>query len=100
MLCVASDVLFSFPDILLMIAIVPLSGPGIINAHRWKQVFTVPAGLYHAKRYLAQKGSLYVEVAQSSRKDRRLLVCTYFPTIQSLIVNFTMRIGSAIIMLP
>ena len=44
------------------------------------------------------KGSLYVEVAQSlGCKDSRLLFVHIFPgTIQSLIVNFTMRIGSTI----
>ena len=47
---------------------------------------------------LAVKSSLYVEVARSlGCKDARILFVHIFPgTIQTLIVNFTMRIGSAI----
>ena len=80
----SADVLFSFPDILLAIAIVAILGPGIINVMR--------------SATLTVKNSLYVEVAQSlGCKDNRLLFVHIFPgTIQSLIVNFTMRIGSAI----
>ena len=95
----ASDVLFSFPDILLAIAIVALLGPGIINVFIAVMVFTVPSfARIMRSATLAVKGSLYVEVAQSlGCKDRRLLFVHIFPgTIQSLIVNFTMRIGSAI----
>ena len=45
------------------------------------------------------KGSLYVEVARSlGCKDRRILWVHIFPgTIQSMIVNFTMRVGTAIL---
>ena len=95
----ASDVLFSFPDILLAIAIVALLGPGIINVFIAVMVFTVPSfARIMRSATLAVKGSLYVEVAQSlGCKDSRLLFVHIFPgTIQSLIVNFTMRIGSAI----
>ena len=95
----ASDVLFSVPDILLAIAIVALLGPGIINVFIAVMVFTVPSfARIMRSATLAVKGSLYVEVAQSlGCKDSRLLFVHIFPgTIQSLIVNFTMRIGSAI----
>ncbi len=95
----ASDVLFSFPDILLAIAIVAILGPGIINVFIAVMVFTVPSfARIMRSATLAVKGSLYVEVAQSlGCKDGRLLFVHIFPgTIQSLIVNFTMRIGSAI----
>lgn len=94
-----SDVLFSFPDILLAIAIVAILGPGIINVLIAVMVFTVPSfARIMRSATLAVKGSLYVEVAQSlGCKDSRLLFVHIFPgTIQSLIVNFTMRIGSAI----
>ena len=94
-----SDVLFSFPDILLAIAIVAILGPGIINVLIAVMVFTIPSfARIMRSATLAVKGSLYVEVAQSlGCKDRRLLFVHIFPgTIQSLIVNFTMRIGSAI----
>ena len=94
-----SDVLFSFPDILLAIAIVAILGPGIINVLIAVLVFTIPSfARIMRSATLAVKGSLYVEVAQSlGCKDSRLLFVHIFPgTIQSLIVNFTMRIGSAI----
>lgn len=94
-----SDVLFSFPDILLAIAIVAILGPGIINVLIAVMVFTIPSfARIMRSATLAVKGSLYVEVAQSlGCKDSRLLFVHIFPgTIQSLIANFTMRIGSAI----
>ena len=94
-----SDVLFSFPDILLAIAIVAILGPGIINVLIAVMVFTIPSfARIMRSATLAVKGSLYVEVAQSlGCKDSRLLFVHIFPgTIQSLIVNFNMRIGSAI----
>ena len=94
-----SDVLFSFPDILLAIAIVAALGPGIINVFIAVAVFTVPSfARIMRSATLAVKGSLYVEVARSlGCKDGRILFKHIFPgTIQSLIVNFTMRIGSAI----
>ena len=94
-----SDVLFSFPDILLANAIVVILGPGIINVLIAVMVFTIPSfARIMRSATLAVKGSLYVEVAQSlGCKDSRLLFVHIFPgTIQSLIVNFTMRIGSAI----
>lgn len=95
----SSDVLFSFPDILLAIAIVAILGPGIVNVFIAVMVFTIPSfARIMRSATLAVKGSLYVEVAQSlGCKDGRLLFVHIFPgTIQSLIVNFTMRIGSAI----
>lgn len=94
-----SDVLFSFPDILLAIAIVAILGPGIVNVFIAVMVFTVPSfARIMRSATLSVKSSLYVEVAQSlGCKDGRLLFVHIFPgTIQSLIVNFTMRIGSAI----
>lgn len=94
-----ADVLFSFPDILLAIAIVALLGPGIINVFIAVAVFTVPSfARMMRSATLAVKGSLYVEVARSlGCKDGRILFIHIFPgTIQTLIVNFTMRIGSAI----
>lgn len=94
-----SDVLFSFPDILLAIAIVAILGPGIINVLIAVMVFTIPSfARLMRSATLSVKESLYVEVAQSlGCGDGRLLAVHIFPgTIQSLIVNFTMRIGTAI----
>ena len=94
-----ADVLFSFPDILLAIAIVACLGPGIVNVFIAVAVFTVPSfARIMRSATLAVKCSLYVEVARSlGCKDGRILFKHIFPgTIQSLIVNFTLRIGSAI----
>ncbi len=95
----SSDVLFSFPDILLAIAIVAIIGPGSINVFIAVMVFTVPSfARIMRSATLSVKSSLYIEVAQSlGCKNNRILFLHVFPgTIQSLIVNFTMRIGSAI----
>ena len=94
-----ADVLFSFPDILLAIAIVALLGPGLINVFIAVAVFTVPSfARMMRSATLSVKSSLYVEVAQSlGCTDSQILFKHIFPgTIQSMIVNFTMRIGSAI----
>lgn len=94
------DVLFSFPDILLAIAIVAIIGPGMINVVIAVAVFTVPSfARIIRSSTLAVKQSLYVEVARSlGCKDSRILWVHVFPgTIQSMIVNFTMRVGTAIL---
>ena len=94
------DVLFAFPDILLAIAVVAIIGPGVINVMIAVAVFTVPSfARIMRSATLSVKGSLYVEVARSlGCKDRRILWVHIFPgTIQSMIVNFTMRVGTAIL---
>lgn len=94
-----ADVLFSFPDILLAIAIVAILGAGIINVFIAVMVFTVPSfARIMRSATLSVKNSLYVEVEQSiGCTDRQLLFKHIFPgTMQAMIVNFTMRIGSAI----
>ena len=95
-----SDILFAFPDILLAIAVVAILGPGIINVIIAVAVFTVPSVARLARSAtLTVKESLYIEVARSlGCKDWRILWVHIFPgTVQSLIVNFTMRIGTAIL---
>ena len=81
LLCVLPTCLFSFPDILLAIAIVALLGPGIINVFIAVAVFTVPSfARIMRSATLAVKGSLYVEVARSlGCKDGRTPVCPYLP---------------------
>ena len=96
----SADVLFALPDILLCIAIVAIFGPGVINVVIAVAVFTVPSfARIIRSATLSVKESLYVEVAHSiGCKDRRILYKYIFPnTVQSMIVNFTMRIGSAIL---
>ena len=75
----SADVLFSFPDILLAIAIVAILGPGIINVFIAVMVFTVPSfARIMRSATLAVKNSLYVEVAQSlGCKDSRLLAVIF-----------------------
>ncbi|MDO5422264.1 MAG: ABC transporter permease subunit [Eubacteriales bacterium] len=95
-----SDILFSFPDILLAIAVVAIIGPGVVNIVIAVAVFTVPSVARLARSAtLTVKESLYIEVARSlGCKDWRILWVHIFPgTLQSLIVNFTMRIGTAIL---
>ena len=80
-----SDVLFAMPDILLCIAIVAIIGPGLINVIIAVTVFTIPSfARVMRSATLTVRGSLHVEVARS-------LGCP------DMIVNFTMRIGSAIL---
>lgn len=95
-----SDILFSFPDILLAIAIVAVLGTGVINVVIAVAVFTVPSfARIMRSATLTVKEALYVEVARSiGCKNKRILWVHIFPgTIQSMIVNFTMRIGTAIL---
>lgn len=94
------DVMFAFPDILLAIAVVAIIGPGIINVMIAVAVFTVPTfARITRSATLAVKQELYIEVARSlGCKNSRLLFVHVLPgTIPSMIVNFTMRIGTAIL---
>lgn len=96
----SSDVLFAMPDILLCIAVVAIIGPGTFNVVIAVAVFTVPSFARIMRSATLQvKNSLYVEVAHSvGCRNRRILWKHIFPgTVQSMIVNFTMRIGSAIL---
>lgn len=95
-----SDILFAFPDILLAIAIVAVLGPGVINVVIAVAVFTVPSfARIMRSATLTVKEALYVEAARSiGCTNWRILWVHVFPgTIQSMIVNFTMRIGTAIL---
>ncbi len=95
-----SDMLFAFPDILLAIAIVAILGSGTANVIIAVAVFTIPSfARIMRSATLSVKNMLYVEVARSlGCDDRRILWVHIFPgTIQSMIVNFTMRIGTAIL---
>ena len=77
-----------------------MRGSDIINVIIAVAVFTVPSVARLARSAtLTVKESLYIEVARSlGCKDWRILWVHIFPgTVQSLIVNFTMRIGTAIL---
>lgn len=95
-----SDVLFAMPDVLLCIAIVAIIGPGTMNVVIAVAVFTVPSfARLMRSATLSVKENLYVEVAKSvGCNNFRILTRYIFPnTVQNMIVNFTMRIGTAIL---
>lgn len=94
------DVMFAFPDILLAIAVVAVIGPGMINVMIAVAVFTVPSfARIIRSATLSVKSQLYIEVARSlGCSNMRILFVHVFPgTIQTMIVNFTMRVGTAIL---
>ena len=94
------DVLFAFPDILLAIAVVAIIGQGMVNVMIAVAVFTVPSfARIIRSATISVKQAPYVEVASSlGCSNTRILFVHIFPgTIQSMIVNFTMRVGTAIL---
>ncbi len=94
------DILFAFPDILLAIAVVAIIGPGMVNVMIAVAVFTVPSfARIIRSATLSVKQAPYVEAARSiGCKNSRILFVHVFPgTVQSMIVNFTMRVGTAIL---
>ncbi|CAM3571928.1 ABC transporter permease subunit [Cytobacillus oceanisediminis] len=94
------DVLFAFPGILLAIGIIAILGPGLGNVVIAIAIFSVPifARIVRSNT-LALKSTVYVEATRSmGAKDRRMIWKHIFPgTASSIIVYFTMRIGSAIL---
>jgi len=95
-----SDVLLSFPGLLLAIGIVAIIGPGLTNV----VISIAISGIPNFTRIirsntLAIKELLYIEASRSiGVSDKRLLFKHIFPgTIPSLIVSYTMRLGTAII---
>ncbi|MFF2481072.1 ABC transporter permease [Paenibacillus sp. NPDC058071] len=95
-----SDVLFSFPDLLLAIGIVAILGPGSTNVVIAVAVFGTPSFARIIRSVtLSAKETLFVEAAKSmGAKDSRIIWRHIFPeTVSSIIVNVSMRIGSAIL---
>lgn len=95
-----SDVLFSFPDLLLAIGIVALLGPGLINVVIAVAVFGTPSFARIIRSVtLSAKETLFVEAARSmGAKNHRIIWRHIFPeTVSSIIVNVSMRIGGAIL---
>ena len=96
----SADVLLAFPDLLLAIAIVAVIGPGLSNVVIAVAVFSVPSfARIMRSATLAVKQSLYVEAARSLGCSNASIMWKHiFPgTVASIIVNFTMRIGTAIL---
>ena len=94
------DVLLAFPGILLAIGIIAILGPGLGNVVIAVAIFGIPifARIVRSAT-LAAKTALYVEATTSiGARPRRIIWKHIFPgTISSIIVYFTMRIGSAIL---
>jgi glutathione transport system permease protein len=94
------DVLFAFPGILLAIGIVAILGGGMTNVIIAVSIFSIPtfARLTRGST-LAIKHLTYVEAARSIGASTWTIVLRHiFPgTISSVLVYFTMRIGTSII---
>ena len=94
------DVLFAFPGILLAIAIVAILGNGMVNVIMAVAVFSVPAFARLVRgNTLMLKRLTYVEAARSiGASDWTILMRHILPgTVSSIVVYFSMRIGTSII---
>ncbi|AZG14282.1 MULTISPECIES: glutathione ABC transporter permease GsiD [Cupriavidus] len=94
------DVLFAFPGILLAIAIVAILGNGMFNVVCAVAVFSVPAFARLVRgNTLMLKRLTYVEAARSiGASDWTILMRHILPgTVSSIVVYFSMRIGTSII---
>lgn len=95
-----ADVLFAFPGMLLAIAVVAILGPGLNNVIVAVAVFSVPvfARIVRAST-LSLKQSPYVDAVKCvGASDKLILFRHILPgTLSSVIVYFTMRIGSSIL---
>lgn len=95
-----SDVLFAFPGILLAIGIVAVLGNGMINVIFAVAVFSIPAFARLVRgNTLMLKHLTYVEAARSiGASDWTIIMRHILPgTISSIVVYFSMRIGTSII---
>ncbi|MBM7587127.1 glutathione transport system permease protein [Bacillus pakistanensis] len=96
----SSDVMFAFPDLLLAIAIVAILGPGLNNVIIAVSVFSIPsfARLVRSSS-LEAKEVVFVEAAKSMGAPHHKIIIKHIlpSTLSSLIVFFTMRIGTAIL---
>lgn len=94
------DVLFAFPGILLAISVVAILGSGMTNVIMAVAIFSIPtfARLVRGNT-LALKRQTYVEAARSIGASHATIMLRHiFPgTISSIVVYFSMRIGTSII---
>ena len=94
------DVLFAFPGILLAIAVVAIMGSGMTNVVVAVAIFTVPAFARLVRgNTLVLKQLTWIESARSiGAPDRVIILRHILPgTLSSVLVFFTMRIGTSII---
>lgn len=95
-----SDVLLAFPGLVLAIGVVAVLGPGVSNVVWAVAVFSVPvfARLVRGDT-LALKQAVYVQAARSIGVPRIVLVLRHIlpGTLPGVIVNTSLRIGTAIL---
>lgn len=94
------DVLFAFPGILLAIAVVAVMGSGMANVIIAVAVFSIPAFARLVRgNTLVLKQQTFIESARSiGASDITILFQHILPgTVSSIVVYFTMRIGTSII---
>lgn len=95
-----SDVLFAFPGILLAIAVVAIMGSGMSNVIVAVAIFSIPAFARLVRgNTLVLKHLTFIESARSiGASDFTIIMRHILPgTISSIVVYFTMRIGTSII---
>ena len=93
-------VLFAFPGILLAIAVVAVLGSGIANVIIAVAIFSIPAFARLVRgNTLVLKQQTFIESARSiGASDMTILLRHILPgTVSSIVVFFTMRIGTSII---
>ncbi|ADU68593.1 glutathione ABC transporter permease GsiD [Pantoea sp. At-9b] len=94
------DVLFAFPGILLAIAVVAIMGSGMSNVIVAVAIFSIPAFARLVRgNTLVLKHQTYIESARSiGASDWTIIMRHILPgTVSSIVVYFTMRIGTSII---
>ena len=94
------DVLFAFPGILLAIAVVAIMGSGMANVIVAVAIFSIPAFARLVRgNTLVLKHQTFIESARSiGASDWTILMRHILPgTVSSIVVYFTMRIGTSII---
>lgn len=95
-----TDVLMSFPDILLALAIIAILGPGITNAMLAIGIAFVPSFMRLTRsNVLALREMTYVEAARAlGSSDARIMLKHILPnSIRTLLVLITLGIGSSIL---
>jgi len=95
-----SDVLFAFPGILLAIAVVAIMGSGMVNVVIAVAIFSIPAFARLVRgNTLVLKQMTWIESARSiGASDMTIILRHILPgTLSSIVVYFTMRIGTSII---
>lgn len=100
MLSLIMDSIYSFPGLILAIAMAALLGPGIINISIAIAFVYIPTYFRMSRGHtLSVKEELYIEAAKSlGAKSSTILINYIFPNvIQSIVVVFSLNIADAIL---